>query len=88
MMGSNSARGMDVSDFSVFVLSCVGRGHADGQASDEDVAPVVKKIRTSRYEEEEDEEDDEEEEESRGNLRRVVKLTLEILKNLMKDSGN
>jgi hypothetical protein len=57
------------------VLSCVGRGHAVGRSSDEDVAPVVKKIRTSRYEEEDDKED-EEEEESRGNLRRVIKLTL------------
>jgi hypothetical protein len=68
------------------VLSCVGRGHADGRSSDEEVAPVVKKIRTSRFEE--DDEDDEEEEERRGNLRRVIKLTLEVLKNLMKDSVN
>jgi hypothetical protein len=74
-------------DFSVFVLSCVGRGHAVGRSPNEEVPPVVKKIRTSRYDEDE-EEDEEEEEEGQGNLRRVMKLALEILKKLMKDSAN
>jgi hypothetical protein len=69
------------------VLSCVGRGHADGRSPEEEVLPVVKKIRTSRYDEEE-EENDEEEEGGQGNLRRVMKLTLEVLKKLMKDSTN